>query len=378
MPPGSGGGAGCERPVGQADDEAVALLRAAHPDEVGVDDGGAVAEAHRRRARQAVEHGDRGAHPAEGVGAVGSGVELQLHGVGGRVVRARRGRRRARRNGQRGDGGGRGEQAGGAGHGSLLGSGGARGFRQERRSSRRDRPRARYCPGRSPGARPRSNPRPAAAPGPRHRIGHRVSAHPLRGKRALGWQRRDVPVDTGAGGKRRTSLARGVARPGQAGRLPLPRLARRLSWHPSAVPRLVDHRALHDAARAIVVAAGSEEAEAELVAAHLVGADLRGHGSHGVARLPGTSRRSRAGCSCRTRRRACSATRARSCASRATAATASAWATRRWSSPSVARAGRALLPDARGRPPSRPAGDLRRAGRGGRHGPRRVRQRHRP
>src|SRR5215210_5556829 len=57
-------------------------------------------------------------------------------------------------------------------------------------------------------------------------------------------------------------------------------------WHPSAVPRLVDHRALHDAARAIVVAAGSEEAEAELVAAHLVGADLRGHDSHGVARLP--------------------------------------------------------------------------------------------
>ena len=53
------------------------------------------------------------------------------------------------------------------------------------------------------------------------------------------------------------------------------------------MPRLVDHRALHDAARAIVVAAGSEEAEAELVAAHLVGADLRGHGSHGVARLPG-------------------------------------------------------------------------------------------
>ena len=53
------------------------------------------------------------------------------------------------------------------------------------------------------------------------------------------------------------------------------------------MPRLVDHRALQDAARAIVVAAGSEEAEAELVAAHLVGADLRGHGSHGVARLPG-------------------------------------------------------------------------------------------
>ena len=52
------------------------------------------------------------------------------------------------------------------------------------------------------------------------------------------------------------------------------------------MPRLVDHRALHAAARAIVVAAGSDEAEAELVAAHLVGADLRGHPSHGVARLP--------------------------------------------------------------------------------------------
>ena len=52
------------------------------------------------------------------------------------------------------------------------------------------------------------------------------------------------------------------------------------------MPRLVDHRALHGAARAIVVAAGSEEAEAELVAAHLVAVDLRGHGSHGVARLP--------------------------------------------------------------------------------------------
>jgi uncharacterized oxidoreductase len=52
------------------------------------------------------------------------------------------------------------------------------------------------------------------------------------------------------------------------------------------VPRRVDHRALHDVARAIVVATGSEEGEAELVAAHLVGADLRGHPSHGVARLP--------------------------------------------------------------------------------------------
>ena len=90
------------------------------------------------------------------------------------------------------------------------------------------------------------------------------------------------------------------------------------------MPRLVDHRALHAAARAIVVAAGSEEAEAELVAAHLVGADLRGHASHGVARLPWYVEAIEHGRLVPNTPRACSTTAARSCASPGTAATASA------------------------------------------------------
>jgi uncharacterized oxidoreductase len=60
----------------------------------------------------------------------------------------------------------------------------------------------------------------------------------------------------------------------------------RRRWHASAVPRHLPPEALHRIAAAIVRAAGSEPDEAETVAEHLVGADLRGHDGHGVSRLP--------------------------------------------------------------------------------------------
>ena len=49
---------------------------------------------------------------------------------------------------------------------------------------------------------------------------------------------------------------------------------------------LIAYRTLKDAARRIIAAAGSEPHEAEIVADHLVEANLRGHDSHGVGMLP--------------------------------------------------------------------------------------------
>ena len=57
-------------------------------------------------------------------------------------------------------------------------------------------------------------------------------------------------------------------------------------WHASPVSRHLPPEALHRITAAIVRAAGSENGEAETVAEHLVGADLRGHDGHGVSRLP--------------------------------------------------------------------------------------------
>ncbi|HXQ40208.1 MAG TPA: malate/lactate/ureidoglycolate dehydrogenase [Candidatus Udaeobacter sp.] len=49
---------------------------------------------------------------------------------------------------------------------------------------------------------------------------------------------------------------------------------------------LIDHRQLRDYAVRIFAAGGSEPAEAEIVAGHLVEANLRGHDSHGVGIIP--------------------------------------------------------------------------------------------
>src|SRR6201997_1425185 len=49
---------------------------------------------------------------------------------------------------------------------------------------------------------------------------------------------------------------------------------------------LVDHTALHDIASRVFSAAGSEPEEARVIADHLVGANLRGHDSHGVGLIP--------------------------------------------------------------------------------------------
>jgi uncharacterized oxidoreductase len=49
---------------------------------------------------------------------------------------------------------------------------------------------------------------------------------------------------------------------------------------------LIDHRRLRDLAIQIFIAGGSEPAEAEIVADHLVEANLRGHDSHGVGIIP--------------------------------------------------------------------------------------------
>ena len=52
---------------------------------------------------------------------------------------------------------------------------------------------------------------------------------------------------------------------------------------------------LHAIARAVLVAAGSDEREASIVADHLVEANLRGHDSHGVGMLPTYVRNRRRG-----------------------------------------------------------------------------------
>ncbi len=49
---------------------------------------------------------------------------------------------------------------------------------------------------------------------------------------------------------------------------------------------LIDHRKLYDLVLRIFTAAGSEPAEAGIVAGHLVEANLRGHDSHGVGIIP--------------------------------------------------------------------------------------------
>ena len=48
----------------------------------------------------------------------------------------------------------------------------------------------------------------------------------------------------------------------------------------------ISPQALHAFARAILSSGGATDAEAELVAASLIGANLRGHDSHGVMRIP--------------------------------------------------------------------------------------------
>ena len=50
--------------------------------------------------------------------------------------------------------------------------------------------------------------------------------------------------------------------------------------------KLIDHEELRSLARAIFAAGGSGENEAEIVADHLVEANLRGHDSHGVGLIP--------------------------------------------------------------------------------------------
>jgi len=49
---------------------------------------------------------------------------------------------------------------------------------------------------------------------------------------------------------------------------------------------LIDHTALHDIATRVFGAAGSEPEEARVIADHLIGANLRGHDSHGVGLIP--------------------------------------------------------------------------------------------
>ena len=49
---------------------------------------------------------------------------------------------------------------------------------------------------------------------------------------------------------------------------------------------LVQHRALKDFVSAIFSASGCDSAEAECVSDHLVQANLAGHDSHGVIRVP--------------------------------------------------------------------------------------------
>src|SRR5262249_53554156 len=49
---------------------------------------------------------------------------------------------------------------------------------------------------------------------------------------------------------------------------------------------LIDHRELHGVALRVFEAAGSNSDEAQLIADHLIEANLRGHDSHGVGLIP--------------------------------------------------------------------------------------------
>src|SRR6201998_1834892 len=49
---------------------------------------------------------------------------------------------------------------------------------------------------------------------------------------------------------------------------------------------VIDHTALHDIATRVFSAGGSEPEEARVIADHLIGANLRGHDSHGVGLIP--------------------------------------------------------------------------------------------
>ncbi|HEX3417526.1 MAG TPA: Ldh family oxidoreductase, partial [Stellaceae bacterium] len=49
---------------------------------------------------------------------------------------------------------------------------------------------------------------------------------------------------------------------------------------------VIDHAQLHGIALRVFEAAGSERAEAQLIADHLIEANLRGHDSHGVGLIP--------------------------------------------------------------------------------------------
>jgi uncharacterized oxidoreductase len=60
-------------------------------------------------------------------------------------------------------------------------------------------------------------------------------------------------------------------------------------------PATIDHRELRQLARAIFVATGSNDREAEIVSDHLVEANLRGHDSHGVGLIPTYVRDRKAG-----------------------------------------------------------------------------------
>jgi uncharacterized oxidoreductase len=64
---------------------------------------------------------------------------------------------------------------------------------------------------------------------------------------------------------------------------------------PASPPVVVSPERLRDLVRRIFLAAGSSEREADLVAVHLVAANLRGHDSHGVGMLPAYIRNARSG-----------------------------------------------------------------------------------
>jgi uncharacterized oxidoreductase len=49
---------------------------------------------------------------------------------------------------------------------------------------------------------------------------------------------------------------------------------------------LIDHAELHGIALRVFEAAGSDHAEAQIIADHLIEANLRGHDSHGVGLIP--------------------------------------------------------------------------------------------
>src|ERR1051326_3842675 len=56
--------------------------------------------------------------------------------------------------------------------------------------------------------------------------------------------------------------------------------------HPGPFDMKIEHHRLRDLTRAIFTAAGCQPAEAERIAVHLVEANLVGHDSHGVIRVP--------------------------------------------------------------------------------------------